>query len=734
MAQAGIFAPGPVISASVRVLVNGVERPVESMSWAGDTTGGLPDQVVSAGTGIRSRTGSIQWASDPVQVDPPHPLRRTGGWPPREGDEVVINATVDTGSGPYQFRRFTGRIGRTTGSLVDGTLTSEVTDTLGDSLQALCTVPPIISNERHYMRTHWTMYQALAQAGLGAIPGPDKDTILWNGYQGGLRPLVGEFVASGTEYGDSYGLLTWTDAVTAPSGTARAGRDVLVIARAGTGAGSTSPAVTLRIGSRVLTLTYSISDSRYTLHATGTGILGSWPRVETTPMALLAFQISDTGIRVYTSPTTWADVTTVVIPRTDTVSEAGGTAIAGVSVRYTTAEESLRVLARVADRPVGIRRSFLEQERITATRGVENVTVRSVVDAWSQATLASVWMDEHGRPWCVARDRLVSTTSSRTVKVSERVFDGAWSIGDDGVRSRVVVKGQQGAVQSRPDFKVLVWQNPSTSDFDEVGVWERFIHADQDVEWGPIDTSLARAGSQWVGDEDSGSWVSAIVVLDGENTERWAQSNGVTYRASVQRLGQRTLKLTEWIDRLPSKSRVYTRTPTERTNVHPAWRGASMPIIRAEWVSTWADYTLTGATQGPAWAEPLYLDVGWWLTEADAQRVADALAVEVTTPMVTLDRVQVLWDPRRQIGDVETWTAVDAAGAVTWEARVLITGYHESWNGNVPSQSVDVRVITLTDPTVGKTYLDLATAYDNYRDMSTDSYANTHSALPGRAG
>ena len=47
MAQAGVYTPGPVIDADVTIRVNGVVREHVSVDWAGDTTGGLPEQVVS---------------------------------------------------------------------------------------------------------------------------------------------------------------------------------------------------------------------------------------------------------------------------------------------------------------------------------------------------------------------------------------------------------------------------------------------------------------------------------------------------------------------------------------------------------------------------------------------------------------------------------------------------------------------------------------------------------------
>ena len=737
MAQAGVYAPGPVIDADVTIRVNGVVREHVSMDWAGDTTGGLPEQVVSAGTGMRSRTGTIAWAQqDPVEVEPPHPLRQSGGWPPREGDEVVIDATVDTGQGPYTFRRFTGRLGRTTGSLTDGTLTSQITDTLSDSLRKVVTVPPTISYAQHYSRSLWTMYQALAQAGLGAIPGPDSDTILWNGYQGGLNPLIGEFIQPGIEYGDSYGLSAWSSALTGPDGTPRNSRDVLVLARAGTGVGSWTPSVSLRIGSRVITLTYTHATDAYILAVSGVGTIGTWQRRDDSPLPLLAFRVSGVGIRVYTSPTTAADVTTVAIPQSDTVGQVGGEAIAGVSVRYTSSAAAARVVASTNPLPASIRRSALEHERVPATRGMENVRARQVIDSWSEATLASVWMDERGQAHCVARDQLLATPVSRSLRIDERVFDGSWSVGDDSVASAVILKGEESTTQ-RPSparDRAVIYQEGSSRSVESSEVIERFIEAPSEMEWGPIDLSPSKFGTDpMLGSlPGRGTWVGAVSSLSDSNDdpETWVQQSGIGYSVVIERLGQRTLKVTETITGVPGGRTVYLKTPLVGTQIHPAYRGQPSPTIRGRWTTTWMDFTITGASTGPDWAEELSHDSSWWLTPADAQRVADALAAEVTQPMPTLSSVSVLWDPTRQIGDVEEWTAVDKSGAESWRARVLVTGYSEAWDGQVPSQSVDVRVISWTDPASGKTYNDLSKAYATYAGM-TGTYQQIYDALPG---
>lgn len=733
MAQAGVYAPGPVIDADVTIRVNGIVREHVSMDWAGDTTGGLPEQVVSAGTGMRSRTGSILWAQGDVQEEPPHPLRPSSGWPPREGDPVVIDATVDTGQGPYTFRRFTGRLGRTTGSLIDGTLTSQITDTLGDRLRNLATVPPTITTG--YTRAHWTMYQALSQAGLGAIPGPDKDTILWNGYQGGNTPLIGEMVQNGIGYGDAYGLEVTSSVVTTPNSTPRNSRDVLVLARAGTGAGSVTPSVSLRIGSRVITLMYAHASDAYTLSVSGVGTIGTWPRRDDSPLPLLAFRVSGLGIRVYTSPTTAADTTTVVVPQADPVVQVGGEAIAGVSVRYTSSAEAARVVASTNPMPASIRPSQLEQERVPATRGFENVRARQVVDAWSEATLASVWMDERGKTLCIARDRLLATPVSRTLRIDERVFTGSWSVGDDSVVSAVVVKGEESTTQnpSANEDLAIIYQEGSTRSFEEPVTIERFIEAPNEMDWGPIDLNPSQFGiDPMLGAlPGRGTWVGAVSTLSDSNDspETWAHQSGIIHTATIERLGQRTLKVTESINWVPAGRTVYMKTPLVGTLISPAYRGQPSPTIRGRWTTTWTDFTVTGASTGPDWADELTHGSGWWLTPADAQRFADALAAEVTQPMPTLSHVDVLWDPTRQIGDVEEWAAVDKTGAESWRARVLVTGYAESWDGQVPSQQVDVRVISWTDPVDGKTYGDLAAAYSSYAGI-TGTYQQVYDALP----
>ena len=733
MAQSGVYAPGPVIDADVIIRVNGVVREHVSMDWAGDTTGGLPDQVVSAGTGMRSRTGTILWAQEDVQAEPPHPLRQTGGWPPREGDEVVIDATVDTGQGPYSFRRFTGRLGRTTGSLTDGTLTSQITDTLGDALQEMVTVPPLAWSAGADPSSWTVAYRAFEAAGLGHLPPPDDDVIAHFTGQGETSAVAGTVVDQGGVSGDhAYGMWARSPRIAPSTALPRQGRDVLVVAR-GARIWDSWVQITLSDGTRVR-LDCTVAGAM-TASLNGSTIwTGEWTGAES---PVVAFQLTTTGVRVWTSRTRFAQVIPATISRTATVTEVSGWMLAGLSVRYLrVAASGTAKVASAPEYPLRWFESSLSGGSVRATRGVENVRARQVVDAWGDATLNAVWMDEHGVPTTRPRDHLLAATAARTVHVQDRVFDGTWSVGDDQVRSGVIVHGEEGLLDfpSSTQHLATLYQESSARSVESSEVIERFISVPTEEEWGPVDLTPSKFGvDPMLGSLPRvGTWIAAVSSLSNssDDPETWVHQNGITYNATFERLGQRTLKVTEMVANISAGRTVYLKTPLVGTQIHYSFRGVASPTIRGFWKSTWADYQVRSELQGPAWAEPLVLEAGSWLTPAEAQAVANVLAAEVTSPIPTLSGVQVLWDPTRQIGDVEEWVAHAKDGAESWRARVLVTGYSEAWTGRVPEQSVDVRVISWTDPLSGKTYDDLEKAYATYADMASGTYQGVYDALP----
>lgn len=731
MAQPGSFNPTPVMQALLTVYVNGVERKADQVDWGGDTTGGLPEQVVGTGTGMMARTGTIRWAERGVATTSPHPVRRVDGWPPREGDKLVIDASFKG----VTWRRFTGRLGRTTGSLTDGSLSSSFTDTIGDSLSTPVTIPPRLTGL--HGQSYRVAWEALERSGLGLLPQPNADTCVHAVHQGDtIATIGGDVTTTGALMRtDPYGLDLWSAIETAADfGVGPDGRAALAIARS-----TTDPA-----NEAWVRLNFADGDSA-TLALLGSALTLSWNDVVVATstyvgegVPVLAFVVSFGFIRVYTSPTS-ATTFEVAGASPSRVESVKGQRTAAYTCRYVVGggPGGDPVVAQTPAYPTAMRRTQLTSGKMAATRGFENVTARSVVDAWGDASLSSVWMDEHGRPKIVARDRLLAQPVSRTIRVNERVFAGSWSLGDDGVHRGVAVAGEQVAIQGTEwnDYRTNIFQDPSVRGFGAAETVERFVEAAPEEDWGPIDKTFAQAGGATTGNELRGSWSGGVVVTPLAPEGAWYHLTNQTYSLTMETLGQRTLKLTEVVGPPAAGTTFYPRFASAGTgtDTHPPLRGMALPLIRAMWRTTWARFTKT-SVRGPAYAPMLEHSTGWWYTPADAQRIANALAAEVAQPIPTLTGVSMLWDPTRQIGDVEEWIGVDHAGEDAWVARVLVNGYDEAWADNVPTQSVSVRAISFVDAVDGKSYADLAATYASYNQMDDYSatYANVENALPDR--
>ena len=89
-----------------------------------------------------------------------------------------------------------------------------------------------------------------------------------------------------------------------------------------------------------------------------------------------------------------------------------------------------------------------------------------------------------------------------------------------------------------------------------------------------------------------------------------------------------------------------------------------------------------------------------------AQIIADFLADQVTTTSPTITDLRVIYDPRRQLGDVITIES----GLMGISLRALIVGISEDHAPGDHSQSLKVRIISATSNR-DVTYEDLAAAW-----------------------
>src|SRR5699024_1816750 len=187
-----------------------------------------------------------------------------------------------------------------------------------------------------------------------------------------------------------------------------------------------------------------------------------------------------------------------------------------------------------------------------------------------------------------------------------------------------------------------------------------------------------------------------------------------------------SLKVTTRVMSLPSTVEANTETHPEAVALKAYLRGQSLPVVRGRGRGEWVDETYrvsTGSGRGPV----LSHDVGHWghTYEAGgsvASRIGDWLAGQVAAPHPTITNMGVIYDPRRQVGDVYTvksdWLGI--------ELRVLVVGLTEE-HGDGSHQSLTVRVIQATN-TRGVTYDDLSAAWDtgNYSSLQAAWAALTY--------
>nr|DAN29102.1 MAG TPA: hypothetical protein [Caudoviricetes sp.] len=742
----GKYTPGPVIDATLRVFVDGVERPHLSASWEGNTSGGLPDALVTIGDGIHSRTGSIAWAPESAVVDSPLAMAGDSRWMPTHGAQVRIVAEV----GGVEFPRFYGTLGASTYSLTTDTVTTAITDGLQGGLQSEVSIPPMYETAA-YGRTAWVAYRAIEQSGYGVLPPVTDDTVLQNSHQYGAAAAVGKMQTPGSEYGTPAGLASRHAQTTlATLGVTRGDRDLMIYARAGEAGENSSWSASLSDGS-IVSMSWDSVSKRVVVWTSRAGHIVSIP-VESPPdgAPLMCVKINAQGARVWKSTTESELYPRGGIPGTPELVSVTTSRTLGIKADYLRDWEDGARRVLLMGRPLPkLKVSALEQKRVPATRGFENVTCQSVVEAWCAATLSAVWVDEEGRLNMAARDRLAEGKSSITDRVSERVFGGSWKTERDGVRSAVTIKGLESNSRGAGSIPNIVANQPGNiQELQPNEKAEFFVTWPDNVDVHDLDTRMkpvVQAKKNIFAWDEFNKGFGSWWAISFENTEkpegyRWTggNANHEDLTAMLETLGQRTVKLTFMVAKKSSggPEKYYLCTPSLAVgNLRYGNRAMPMPVLRCGTLVTWTDYKITARAKGEAGRRggEFTLDSSWWLTSEDARRVARALVNEISVAKSSFDSIPMLWDPRKQIGDTVTLLAQDQAGT-TWEADCLITGYRESWDGKVPTVSYDMDVKQLRNLRAGKTYGDMARAYATYRDIpSGKTYAEIHNRLPERA-
>lgn len=740
----GSFVGGDVRELVTYALVNGVRREVESFTSDRDLAGDLPEQV-AAGGGVSGGSGTIVWAQlEDVQSREVSPWHKPAGWPPSSGDRVVVYTT----DGVTDFPRFTGAIDKTSGTVGGGIQSTVIDDR--DKFNATFTHEALLRHHtpfgegnayRSIGLNHWyPLVMALRKAGFYNTPPMVADVAMSAPLQGSVFPEAGS-VTSATGnggsthaifYPDSWGYVAGDFVATyQPRTTYDASQPLQITMMVGANhAGiyytdvhyGTGTQIRFRVNaSRALSAFINVGAGWTTIVATSAGFM-SGATVATLLIKDGVWTVrADNGSQFSVNREVTGGPMTLVYLNAET-----GSRIAGVQVGRTnsTGHEfaSLGFTPSMRFTPGNLASTMDMMPRL------EGRNVADLVDEICKATLTAAWFDESGVLRLASADTMRSASPVQTITTLDDVTELGWEDSLLSVRSAVEVTWKDVSIAKSRYRRIELFRGSGDSmeAQDEV---EIFATPDESTEWFGVD-KLPRLlnDSNWGAyNTKKGSFMGVYYMNGDTELATTAASTVIT----TSTLGTAAVKVKHVAGSYGTGVEANLGTSENATALRQQRRGENLPVIRGYGRAEWVEESTTSTISGPSFAPLLTHDLGAWGHRffeggSVAQRVADFIAGMVTVPAPTLSGVGVLYDPRRQLGDVITIES----GILDVSIKALVVGISESHAPGDHSQTLTVRIISVTS-TRRVTYDDLAAAWTGgtYDGLATVWAGLTYSDL-----
>lgn len=731
--------------------MNGVLRAIESVSWSTEMAGDMPDQVIASG-GLGGASGTVNWAPQTaVQSRPVSPWAKVANWPPSPGDLVQVRVS----DGVTWWNRFTGVIDKTTGdansyqsSVID--FRDRITGTFTHQALLRHMVPNIEDGTyRSAGLNFWyPLTAALRSAGFCNVPQVEAPSALSVPMQGSAWPEAGNpwtvaGLTSGTgpsffstEFGYAAGAFTATYGPRLAESSSTPVQITMVIP--GTHAGVT------------------VLDTYY-----GTG-------------AAIRFRVNTSGgVNAFYSPTSagsWTSIATVggggpgvttVVQllikngawtlRTSNGAQATGTqamAAGNMSQVTLTADAAARVAGVQVSHPESSVREFASLGFVPNMRfqasglastmdmmpAIRGRSISDLVGEITSATLTAAWWDESGTLILRPSDSLRGTAPSWTYNTNMDVTSIGWEDSLQAVRSAVNVKWQKPAISKGRQFRLEMWRGAEESVVNGDDPVKQFVTPESGIEWFGVDRTVNKLDDSSWGAFNSrrGSYAGLrYEYIDGTDAGKEAPTTSASVSVTTENMYSDSLIITTTVNGIVPNVEGISATSTVATALRAPLRGKALPVIRGMGRGEWVDATYTATGASNASAPVLEHDLGYWgqeyFTAPDsvAKRIGDYLAGMVKTPQPTITDLGVMYDPRRQVGDVYTlrseWIGI--------ELRCLVTAINEDHGGG-SHQSLTVRVILATNIR-GVSYDELAASWSpsNYNGLQAAWSALNYSAL-----
>lgn len=694
-------APSTVAVPASAVSVYGVSHEVVSVQTERSLGGGgVPGLSQSA-----AAEGSVEWAQklDALAGAGPSPWRRAEGLPPVVG--TAVQASVGTVEGGLH-RALTGVVD-TSEAGSDGAVVSSIIDPI-DQLHRRVTVPPMLGSMPphtsggplrrvglssdyivdlilRYCR-FWTT--PLIRGGGVSVPGqgslwPDRGTCLT---ASGRNDPTGPANFQATEWGAG---IYSAAATYAPAGSIRIS-DGLDIGAMVSGFHGATARVSMHAGGHRFDLLVASTMQVQARHYDGTTVTSvslpatsGWRRVKASFTASGMTISTDDGRTATGTHTAPSAATSAAVESVEIVADDGarlGGIVAGVCHDYLT-------------QPLNAVMSGWGQldPRLTASPAITDRDALDVIGEIADATCRAYWWDEDGVFTWLPGDVLMARTPVATLTSLDNIYDWGWSESITDTHARVVVSHDVAAINLRTTPSATVWQGRGES-MGSTEVVEEFVAPPADEDWVMVDANPLNASANHELVNRATRSVVGGVRTDGTSW-RWGSEAGLL-TTSMQPITQDVWKLTHTTGVLPAGQTMQLAFPDKDadTTIWQHWRSENLPIIRAYARVQWAEDTVT-AGNGPPSSGDYSHNGGRWLRgvgEVTPGKIAEFLASWLCVPRYRATGVQVVHDPRIQVGDVVTVEDRDAHG-VTLTA--LVTRIAQTTTPDDQDMTLDLFII-----------------------------------------
>lgn len=731
---------GTIRQFTSRILVDGEVRPHKTWRIRRDLSSGLPEQVAGF-HGVTQATADVEWSHDaPVNQFATNPWNPSTGWTPDPGQRIqIIVRDEHTGN---EWTQFTGRVDDGAGRIL-GSVSSTLIDDY-DQLSAEVShdaLARIMPNEQSggsprsvgLVSTYYVDY-AMRAAGFYPTPLQEPTSILFAPCQGGMWPHVGAVVDAG-DYGSgdtgsghaANHAAPWGFTVSnfrvdyRPWSTAAGSRPLqmsFMVAEKHTGFFE----MVARYGDHSLRV---VADGRTIIAYRNTGTQIEACRLTASQMegATIVSMVSKPGsisLRndqgVEAEGPGWSSTNTLT-----RINVAGNhdARIAGIQANHPPTYSEHRPTRLPLTAAIGTK-SVAHLGTLVAVPAIERVTAENLLSNISHAVLAGIWIDEHGRLQWESTRALTQQPVVDTVTTLNDITSLAWRKNLLGTSSQVTVRYKQARLNPSQYFSNLVWEG-SRRDLAVGESVEDIISPGRDEAWIMVDDNPRLVGyANWETFDRRGSSIGYTVLDDDD--EEWPTSAGSNMNITMEKIGPDAWKIRHEVVALPSGTTAQLSTSDQTSRLRRRSLGIPLPRICAGTVVMFedAEYVPSGvAGPGPAFVH----DAGHWLAaEGNVQAIGDYLRAETSTARVVITGLEVLYDPRRQLGDRIRIESPDLMG-VTLDALI-----NEITNEFTPESGYT--------QTLGVTVLSAATTFQTYEAFNAAggrlSYQQWNAITPSR--